>query len=103
MHPPEHTINVIEDAPAVINLTARANPAAIAYKWTRGLSGIKSSAESGSLERITSNGSLLNITRVHREDNGEYKCEATNSEGSTVTSIRLNVQCKRRTAIKTTN
>ena len=94
LHPVEHTINVIEDQPAVIDLTARANPSAITYVWSRGGSGIKSSAGSSFFERITSNGPLLNITRVQREDHGEYKCEATNAEGTTVTTVRLNVQCK---------
>lgn len=46
------------------------------------------------MERIISEGGVLNITKLSRNDGGIYSCEAINSQGSTMTSINVTVQCK---------
>lgn len=43
---------------------------------------------------IHSNGPILNITNVTRDDIGNYTCEATNGEGTTVANVYLDVQCE---------
>lgn len=82
-------------------MTARANPSDITYKWFRDGTAIKSMKESGIYDRLAYDGAQLNLTVVRRDDKGDYKCEATNAEGSRTTIVRLNVQCKH--SLKTTN
>jgi hypothetical protein len=84
----------VEGEPLIITLKADGNPQNIAYTWTKdGLPIIQSSSSSG-VERIISDGPVLNITKLSRHDAGTYTCEALNSQGSSVTQINITVQCK---------
>ncbi len=86
-------MDVIEGEPAIVNLTAKANPSEITYKWFRDGTAIKQLKEASAYDRMTFDGAFLNLTVVRRDDKGDYKCEATNAEGSRHTIVRLNVQC----------
>jgi hypothetical protein len=90
-------VDVIEGEPAIVNVTARANPSEVSYKWFRDGTAIKQLKEANAYDRVTFDGSLLNLTTVRRDDKGEYKCEATNSEGARSHIVRLNVQCNQPT------
>lgn len=76
-----------------IDLTARANPSEIEYKWTnpdRGI--IPSAADSVSADsRILSDGGVLNLTSARRSDAGRYKVKASNSEGKATVKFRIDV------------
>ena len=96
LQPTEYTVDVVEGQPAIVNMTARANPSDVTYTWSREGSAIKAAGDAGVYDRITFNGALLNLTVVRRDDKGEYKCEATNAEGTQSGTVRLNVQCKQR-------
>lgn len=91
--PSDYSVDVIEGEPAIVNLTARANPSEMTYKWFRDGTAIKQLKEANAYDRITFDGPLLNLTVVRRDDKGEYKCDATNAEGSRSHTVRLNVQC----------
>ena len=45
-------------------------------------------------QRIVSEGPILNITRLNRNDTGIYTCEAVNSQGSAMINISVVVECK---------
>lgn len=45
-------------------------------------------------DRIISDGSTLNITKLTRFDAGIYTCEAVNSQGNSVANVNVTVQCK---------
>uniref|UniRef100_A0A0N8CD86 Down syndrome cell adhesion molecule n=1 Tax=Daphnia magna TaxID=35525 RepID=A0A0N8CD86_9CRUS len=90
--PSDYSVDVIEGEPAIVNLTARANPSEMTYKWFRDGTAIKQLKEANAYDRITFDGPLLNLTVVRRDDKGEYKCDATNAEGSRSHTVRLNVQ-----------
>lgn len=45
-------------------------------------------------DRITSEGSVLNMTRLSRHDAGIYTCEAVNSQGAATANISVSVHCK---------
>lgn len=96
VNPSDHTVDVIEGQPAIINMTARSNPAELTYAWFRDGNSIKNMSTSAANpgDRIVADGSLLNLTVVRRSDTGEFKCVATSVEGSTAAVVRLNVQCK---------
>lgn len=90
----EKYVNGIEGEPLIITLRADGNPQSIAYTWTKdGLPIMQSSSSSG-IERILSDGPMLNITNLSRHDAGVYSCEAINSQGSSVTQVNITVQCK---------
>lgn len=90
----EHTVDVVEGQPAVVNMTARANPSEVTYSWSRAGSNIKPAKDASEFDRISFDGPLLNLTTVRRDDKGEYKCDATNAEGTRSIIVKLNVQCK---------
>lgn len=81
------SFDVIEGDSASINLTAKANPPDIMYKWT----GPDSQLDS---RRFTTNGPFLNVSSVSRSDSGIFRLEASNDEGYSQTEIQLNVKCK---------
>ena len=90
---------MIEGEPAIVNLSVRANPSDINYSWSRDGTVFKSGKDAGASERITTNGPVLNLTVIRRSDDGPFKVDATNSEGSSSATVRLNVQCKLRVCV----
>ncbi|XP_049881989.1 nephrin [Pectinophora gossypiella] len=87
---PETTVGV-ENEPLIIVLRADGNPGSITYTWTKdGLPITQSSYSSGN-DRIISEGSMLNMTRLSRHDAGVYTCEAVNSQGAVTINITVNV------------
>ncbi|XP_037082277.1 nephrin-like isoform X2 [Pollicipes pollicipes] len=68
----------------VLNLTARANPGDVAYRWSR------RSPTDGT--RVLPNGPLLNLSAVTRLDAGWYHLQATNAQGKTKVRVHVNVQ-----------
>lgn len=87
-------MDIVEGKPAIINMTTQANPSEVTYNWSRQGFAIKAAEDGDIYDRITFNGALLNLTVVRRDDKGEFKCEATNAEGTQSGIVRLNVQCK---------
>lgn len=85
---------MVEGQPAVVNMTARANPSEVTYSWSRAGSTIKPAKDATEYDRITFDGPLLNLSTVRRDDKGDYKCDATNAEGTQTITVKLNVQCK---------
>lgn len=45
-------------------------------------------------DRIISEGSMLNMTRLSRHDAGVYTCEAVNSQGAAVINVTVSVHCE---------
>ncbi|KAK9885754.1 hypothetical protein WA026_013625 [Henosepilachna vigintioctopunctata] len=87
----EEDVIGIENEPLILTLRAEGNPQNIAYTWTKdGLPITQTSASSG-IERIVSEGSTLNITKLSRNDAGIYTCEAVNSQGSSVFNVNVTV------------
>lgn len=84
----------IENEPLVISLKADGNPPNIAYTWIKDGLPITPSSSSTIQDRIISDGPILNITKLSRHDAGTYSCEALNSQGSTMISINISVECK---------
>lgn len=87
---------VQEGGNLLINLTAKANPGDIEFKWTRaGSNGatIPNLADALPESRLIAlPGGHLNITDARREDAGKYKVKATNSEGKATVKFILDVQ-----------
>ena len=83
---------VEEGQSRMINLTAKANPETIDYKWSRGGVSIPNLADALPESRLValSNG-RLNVTDARREDAGVYKVKAENSEGKSKMKFKLNV------------
>lgn len=46
------------------------------------------------VERIVSEGPILNVTKLNRNDAGIYTCEAVNSQGAAMINITVVVECK---------
>lgn len=81
----------IENEPLIISVRADGNPPSITYTWTKdGLPITQSSYSSGN-DRIISEGSMLNMTKLTRHDAGIYTCEAVNSQGAAVANISVSV------------
>lgn len=96
---PMERFDIVEGESLVINLTARANPSAVTYTWTKNdrrvataRSSERSTDRGKALPSVFARGSLLNLTSVERQDGGVYECKAENSEGSSKTSILINIQ-----------
>ena len=79
-----------EGKPATLNLTARANPGAVRYTWTK-------EAEKGrerevsSDERVSVVNGVLLFSEVRRADAGIYRVTAENAEGAAQTKIEVKV------------
>ncbi|OTF75597.1 hypothetical protein BLA29_004156 [Euroglyphus maynei] len=93
LNAPLTQLDVILGESESFNQTARANPSAITYKWKRE-DDTEISDNTG--HRIVSDGPILNITNAQKSDSGIYKIYATNDLGTSESSIRVNVQCKRK-------
>ena len=98
------TLALIEGQPALVNMTAKANPGRITYEWTEDNDrsrNIRNFPEinrnevenyNGFLhERVFSNDGVLNMTKVLRKDAGFYTIKASNDEGVSHTKIRIDV------------
>lgn len=72
-------------------MVANANPMSIAYTWTK--DGLPILSAGNGIERIVSEGPILNITKLTRNDAGIYTCEAVNSQGSAMINITVIVEC----------
>ncbi|KPJ02038.1 Nephrin [Papilio xuthus] len=81
----------VENEPLVIVVRADGNPPSIAYTWTKDGLPITQSSYSSSNDRIISEGSMLNMTRLTRHDAGVYTCEAVNSQGAATLNITVSV------------
>lgn len=97
LSPPLTQFDLVEGQSSVINMTARANPSQIVYKWTR-LSDngepLKPNSSGLDTDRFTANGAILNISGALRSDSGVYKLQASNELGGSETAVKVNVQCK---------
>ncbi|XP_076325678.1 nephrin-like [Tachypleus tridentatus] len=90
---PLETFDIMEGGSTFINLTARGNPDVITYACTKDgnpLADIETNENKYS--GVFANGPIINITSVKRTDAGTFKCEATNDEGTSETTIVLNIQ-----------
>lgn len=94
-----------EGEPLRIPLSATANPMVMSFTWTKdglpitaaSMSGANSGASgggSGMGQRIISEGPVLNISKLSRNDAGSYICEAMNSQGSATIEVHVIVECK---------
>lgn len=90
--PPSSTVVGVEGEPLQVAMMANANPISIAYTWTK--DGLPILASGNGVERIVSEGPILNITKLTRIDAGIYTCEAVNSQGSAMINISVIVECK---------
>ncbi|XP_015795287.1 nephrin isoform X2 [Tetranychus urticae] len=84
---PLASFELVEGSEASINLTARGNPSNIKYKWHR----INGNGELDAT-RFYTDGPILNITSVLRQDSGSYLIEASNSQGTTKLPFKLNIK-----------
>ncbi|XP_055601231.1 nephrin isoform X2 [Uranotaenia lowii] len=87
--PPSSTAVGVEGESLTVAMVATGNPMSIAYTWTK--DGLPILAQSG-VQRIVSEGPILNITKLTRADAGIYTCEAVNSQGSAMINITVVVE-----------
>ncbi|XP_068144561.1 nephrin isoform X1 [Drosophila tropicalis] len=80
----------IEGSPLQVELVANGNPMTITYTWTK--DGLPISKDPLSGQRLISDGSRLNISKLNRNDAGIYLCEASNSQGSALIEIQVMVE-----------
>lgn len=73
-------------------MQANANPMTIAYTWMK--DGAPITNNGNAIERIVSDGAILNITKLTRNDAGIYTCKAVNSQGSATMNITVIVECE---------
>ncbi|XP_065093879.1 nephrin isoform X2 [Ochlerotatus camptorhynchus] len=86
--PPSSTAVGVEGESLTVAMVANGNPMSIAYTWTKdGLPILPSG-----VQRIVSEGPILNITKLTRNDAGIYTCEAVNSQGSAMINITVVVE-----------
>ncbi|XP_049851856.1 nephrin isoform X2 [Schistocerca gregaria] len=78
----------VEGESLVLSVKAKAHPGDIVYTWTKDGNVVGKSDES----RIITEGPVLNITQLQKDDAGSYSCEAINSEGATSVTINVTVQ-----------
>ncbi|XP_038107931.1 nephrin isoform X1 [Culex quinquefasciatus] len=86
--PPSSTAVGVEGESLTVAMVATGNPMSIAYTWTKDGLPILSSG----VQRIVSEGPILNITKLTRNDAGVYTCEAVNSQGSAMINITVVVE-----------
>jgi len=78
-----------ENEALTLNVTARANPADVTYSWYRG------SATLVLGTRMRQSAGVLTVASgLRRDEAGVYRCEASNTEGSTTHDINIDVHCK---------
>lgn len=87
---------VEEGESLLIDLTAKANPADVEYKWRNpdgatlpNLATMESSE--GMRSRLWASEGKLNVSEARRGDAGRYKVRATNDKGKTFMKFKLDV------------
>ena len=76
-----------------LTCNATGNPEPKTFSWNIDGSAVNTSVNPRI--SLSSNNKELTITNVSRKDSGEYKCDATNSVGTTCSRVaKLDVQCK---------
>lgn len=91
--PPSYTVVGIEGEALQVAMQANANPMTITYTWMKDGAPINNNGNAG-IERIVSDGAVLNITKLTRNDAGIYTSKAVNSQGSATMNITVIVECK---------
>ncbi|XP_047508948.1 nephrin isoform X2 [Pieris napi] len=81
----------VEHEQLIVSARAHGNPSHITYTWTKDGLPITHSSYSTTNDRIISEGSTLNMTRLSRHDAGVYTCEAVNSQGAAVINVTVSV------------
>ena len=81
----------VEGEPLKIELHATGNPMTMSYTWTKDGLPIMNNVYG---QRIISDGSILNINKLSRNDAGNYICEAMNSQGTAIMEVQVTVECK---------
>jgi len=83
-----------ENALLTINLTARANPADITYRWSRGAVTLVPATTTGRW-RQDAGGAVMTVAEgLRRDEAGVYTVEASNGEGSTTHDVNIDVHCE---------
>ena len=80
-------VEIIEDEPFVLNISASARPERIDYAWNKDTDRLDSSPNAD----VWFNGGLLHIPKVSKSHAGTYIIRANNSEGESVTKMKLDV------------
>lgn len=94
---PLQQYDVIEGESATINISAKANPSAITYSWSKASSStslMPADSNDVAVTAVLATGSIFNLSNVRRDQAGKYKLEASNEEGSSFVTVVLNVLCK---------
>ena len=86
-----NAIELIEGSPAIVNMTATANPLPIEYEWSKESQALELEKLFPIADRMAISGGVLNFTNVKRQDSGYYTISATNAEGTTQTKIKIDV------------
>ncbi|XP_045485329.1 nephrin isoform X2 [Pieris rapae] len=81
----------VEHEQLIVSARALGNPSHITYTWTKDGLPITHSSYSTTNDRIISEGSTLNMTRLSRHDAGVYTCEAVNSQGAAIINVTVSV------------
>ena len=81
-------MEIIEGEPFVLNVSASARPSRIDYKWEKES---ERNLDSSPNTDVWFNGGLLHIPKVSKSHAGSYVIRANNSEGATMTEVRLDV------------
>ena len=90
---PPQSQPIREGSNVTLTCNATGNPEPTTFSWTIGGSAVNTSVNPRI--SLSANNKELTITNVSRKDSGEYKCEATNSVGTTSSEVAtLDVQCK---------
>lgn len=81
-------VEVIEGEPFVLNVSASARPERVDYKWEKDM---KRNLDTSPNADVWFNGGLLHIPKVSQSHAGTYVIRANNSEGDSMTEIKLDV------------
>ncbi|XP_071744729.1 nephrin [Lepeophtheirus salmonis] len=93
IEPTDTIFSVEEGSDLVVNISVRANPFDVTYRWANpyneNIPNI--TLDSDNIPRIYSIQNLLNITEARKEDAGRYKFKVNNSEGKSRLKIKIDV------------
>ena len=84
----------IEEQNVVFNCSVEGNPQP-SIKWTKNNNALNIEADPDLNETSSGNTHSLTIQNVHRSDEGQYRCVASNSIGNTTSNAgTLSVHCE---------